>query len=217
MPKYIITLFIFFSICIFTQTQLSNNKSISKKRDLFARTEKIKYFHFGFNESLADTFWVNFIQILGTCHYEDNKISNKDCNYSESYDRLNTIVNLAPKFELPATRGPKLLSVIEDDIKGASKIYDLTVSRFPKNLQALISAGAHFATEENNSDKAAEIFKKAGEIEGSMFWLNTLSAKLYSEAGKKEIALTMLYDLLNKTDNTIHRERIMRRIISIKK
>lgn len=187
---------------------------------LYAPPASIKYFTFGYREVFSDVLWLRFLQDFGICEQKfmpeggartgPNRVA--DCKKGWGYYMLDAITDLAPKFKIPMLVGPMTLSVIADDIEGASALFEKAVVRFPKDWSIFYRAGYHFLYEEGNNLKAARYFKMAGEL-GAPAWTLSLSAKLYSEVGRAIVGKILLEDYLKRAkagarDNPKIKERL---------
>ncbi len=133
----------------------------------------IRYLTFGFNDLIADIFWVRWLQDIDLCtksggfgetqkakddrkHFDPNKNVGK-CEMGWSYHMLDRITDLAPKFDLPYRVGIIALSVFVKDRQGASLFIDKAVRTFPTNWVIAYRGAYHFMFEDVNPDRAAEL------------------------------------------------------------
>jgi tetratricopeptide (TPR) repeat protein len=110
-----------------------------------------------------------------------------------------TVTTLSPDFYLAYSMGGVALSVLVSDVEGAAKIYAKGVARFPDKWQLCFRAGVHAIIEEKNQAKAADYLEKAAK-NGAPDWVYSLSAKMYDEAGRRDIALSLLKELESTPD-----------------
>ena len=176
------------------------------------------YLTFGFDELMADNLWLRLIQNFDYCenprnlvqassqetrddvldHLED-RVGKSRCRKSWVYHMLDRITDLSPQFLMAYTMGASTLSVVVDDIEGASLIYEKGLKAFPKNWVLAYRAAYHELYERNRVEKAAMLLEKAGRhgaSEGAPPWISHLSAKLYERNGQVELGRRVLVDFL---------------------
>ncbi|GIL18637.1 MAG: hypothetical protein BroJett040_23880 [Oligoflexia bacterium] len=163
-----------------------------QKRQLIPPPPALKHFHFGYAEPLADGLWIRAIQDFDYCETE---IANQRCQGNGWLSKmLETITDLSPHFRMPYATGPLVLSVIVNDIPGASRLFDKAVIAFSQDWPILYRAAYHSLVEEQNPLKAAGLLEKAAKL-GAPAWIYGLAARLYTESGKKEVAERMVQGL----------------------
>lgn len=169
----------------------------------------IRHTSFGYDGALADSLWLRTIQDFDFCGQEreqkegglvseeEEKRSHR-CQRGWSYYMLDAISELDPRFKIVYTNGATYLSIIVDDIQGATDIYEKGLKVYPEDWILLYRAAYHKLYEEQDVEKAAELFHRAG-LHGAPDWVHLLSARLYSEIGQVEIGLATLMDFLGET------------------
>lgn len=160
-------------------------------KNLTAPPKTLVHFHFGFNEVMADAFWLRAVQDFDYC---ENQLAQNLCQgQGWLYQILDVTSDLSPKFRMPLAAGSLALSIVISDIEGASKLFNKAVERFPKDWPILYRAAYHALYEEKNNEKAAKLLIRAGQ-NGAPPWTFSLAAKLYTEAGQRELAEKILQD-----------------------
>lgn len=192
------------------------------RKTYYAPPATIKRFTFGFKEVTADSFWIRVLQDIdqceqnfaqkGTLRLDKDRVHN--CNKGWVYHILDIVFECAPRWRVPAAIGPLLLSVIVDDIEGASLLFKKAVKNFPNDWPILFRAGYHFLYETHETILAAQLFDEAGK-NGAPLWVHSLSAKLYSETGRNYVARVVLVDALKRTPPGKVRDKIQERLESI--
>lgn len=177
-------------IC-FTREPLAT-ASADRPRELLAPPVDIQYFTFGHKEILADLFWIRSIQDFNYC---EKKIAEQICKgNSWLYQMLNVITDLSPYFRMAYSAGAMALTVIISDISGASKFFDKAVAHYPDDWVILYKAAYHAIYEEKDNAKAADLMQRAAQ-NGSPDWVFALAGRLYSEAGRLEMAERLAQEL----------------------
>lgn len=162
------------------------------KQRLIAPPPRLEYFSFGFQMPLADSFWIRAIQDFDYC---ENALKQNLCRGNGWLAQmLDTITNLAPDYQIVYRTGAMALTILVSDYEGASRIFDKGVKLYPKDDRLLLRAAYHAMTEEKNAPKAAGLLIQAAK-NGGVPWYYNLAARLYSDAGQKELALGLYKEL----------------------
>jgi len=189
-PFAFITTVVLVSLIHFSGERLKNVGD--KSRELLAPPSDIHYFTFGHREILADFFWIRSIQDFDYC---EKKLAEQLCKgNSWLYQMLDVITDLSPYFRMAYSAGSMALTVIISDIEGASKFFDKAVVHFPSDWRILYRAAYHAIYEEKDQAKAASLVERAAK-NGAPDWVNALAGRLYSEAGKTELAERLAQEL----------------------
>jgi len=192
----------FFSI---NKTAFHGSKQVVHK----APPQHLKELAFGFPDMIADMLWLQYLQDADYCGPQ------KTCEMGWAYQMLLSIHDLAPKFRIPMAVGPMNLTILSDDIKGASALYDLAVQSFPNDWPILYRAAYHYIYDVNEPSKAAEYLERAA-TNGAPEWLNSLAARLYQKDGKTELAIKTLEEYRKTLTKPSDIEKVDTRIKSLK-
>lgn len=152
----------------------------------------IEYFTFGYSEVVADALWIRAIQDFDFCDQEVAKLLCKGQGWL--YHMLDTITNLSPQNLIVFRTGPTELSIIVNDEEGASKLFDKAVLHFPNDWTILYRASYHANFEEQNKKKAADLLIRAAK-NGGAAWFYNLATSLYTEAGQKQLGISLYKNL----------------------
>jgi hypothetical protein len=224
-----VSAFLFMAIWSLNLEHIKNENYLGKK--IFNRTDRYLFFappaeviHFtlGYQDVLADSFWLRFLQDSDTCEQSLAPVGASrvgfghvaNCNQGWGYHILDVIFEAAPRWRHPAVVGPMLLSVVIDDIDGASLSFKKAVRNFPNDWTILFRAGYHFLNETNEHELAAKYFNESGKY-GAPAWVHSLAAKIYSENGRLTIARVVLVDALKRVPEGINRNKILERLKEI--
>ncbi len=196
--------------------------------------EHVEYFTFGFRESMADSFWLRWIQDNDVCQTyrgvakptagikltkEFDNPRNKVCDNSWAFKMLDAVTRLSPKFKMPYELGAITLSVLTEDYSGASVIFDRAVEAYPYDWSILYRAAYHSLFDMNDVPKAADLFRRA-VANGAPQWLELLAARLYTRSGQIEIALATLkqYRYAIQKDSSVEAmEHVEKRIANLER
>jgi hypothetical protein len=186
---------IFISVLLILGSILwSPNFFQEQQRALIAPVPQMQYFHFGFNEVIADSLWIRAIQDFDYC---EKQLAGNLCKGNGwLFKMLDTVTDLSPHFRMPFATGGIALSVIISDIEGASKLFDKAELVFPYEWAIMYRAAFHSIYEEKNPDKAARRLILSAQHGGGE-WFYALAARMYTEAGKKELGERLYQDLKN--------------------
>ena len=173
-----------------------------RKPYYFAPPESIQNFAFGYNDVYADLLWIRYIQNADYCNYEqglpkyDGKTRYK-CHKGWAYYMAHAITELAPRFKKPYLLSGTMLSVIVGDKEGARLISEKAVKQFPNDWDVYFHAGYHYLIELDQPEQAARSLLKAAQL-GGPIWLYSLSAKLYTKAGRLNVAEKLLKKVIEE-------------------
>ncbi len=157
-----------------------------------APPEGLEHFSVGFREVLADSFWIRVIQDFDYC---DEPAGGKSCRGKGwVYQVIRAMADFSPHFRDGIYTGALMLTVVVNDIPGASHIFDRAVELFPKDWPVLYGASYQAMVEEKNKPKAARLLQAAAE-NGAPTWLYALATKMYVEGGEKAMAQSLYLSL----------------------
>jgi hypothetical protein len=141
--------------------------------------------------------WIGLIQDFSFCEKE---VASHVCvSEGWAYKMAITISHLDPHFRALHFNAPLMLTVVVNDIGGASKLLDRSVELFPGDWQILYTAAYQALVEEKNKNKAATLFLNAARSGGPK-WFYDASVKLYTEGGEVEVAHSVVQSLREKKD-----------------
>ena len=162
------------ALIVWAISNLQRPTEFKREGYFLAPPKEIVRFAFGYNEPMADIFWIRAIQDFDYC---DQKIDKTNCRgNSWLYKIIDVTTELSPQFRVPHSMGAIALSVIISDIPGASKIFDKATVRFPKDWTILGRAAYHAMYEEDDRSKAARLLKQAAE-NGGPYWYYALAGR----------------------------------------
>lgn len=178
-------------------------------RDLVAPPPGLERFTFGFRHAMADTFWVRSIQDFDYCEQEIRKQLCRGRGWL--YQTLDMVTTLDGRFRMAYSAGGMALSVIISDIQGASLLFDKAVQNFPEDWIILYKAAYHALYEEKDAAKAARLMQAAAE-HGAPDWVYVLAGRLYTEAGRRELAVRVLEQMKSLGLQDSMQERLRQKI-----
>ncbi|MCB9026090.1 MAG: hypothetical protein H6625_07225 [Bdellovibrionaceae bacterium] len=245
--KLIFLVFLLYSTVVIENIRYFNKLETDESPKLYIPPpENINLMTFGYHENFADSLWLRWLQNPEDCgkekiprlvfekEYEGYKSKHKDlykldlgfdrnkrkvCDKGWSFLMLDAISNLAPKFRYVYLIGTSILSVIVDDHEGAAIIYEKALKQFPQDWKLYYGAAYHYMYELDDTSKAAEYLRKAGNY-GAPSWVFSLASKLYTKSGQAFLGLTSLKqyrEIISKTGDLVKLNLIDERISVLEK
>lgn len=160
-----------------------------RHRPVFLTPPRIERFMFGMKEQAADALWIRALQDFDYCERE---ISNRVCQSDGwLYRVLDLITDLSPRFRIAYATGGLALTILVNDLPGASKIFNKGLQTFPKDLPLLERAAYHALYEEHDDRKAADLLERAAR-NGAPPWYHMLAVRLYNRQGQTNLAEALL-------------------------
>ena len=186
--KFLLISFFFLFIAFSINNTLSKPKIIISKQDATwnINNDTVIKFHFGFRRLESALLWISTILESDIDHYKK-----RDLN-SWMFLRFNTISKLDPRFYQNYSYGSLYLSIIKDDISGASILYDKGLEHFPDDYYLLRDATFHFYFEAKDYKRAFIVGQQFKRYHPEHYKLISVIAKLDAENGNLETALKSL-------------------------
>jgi tetratricopeptide (TPR) repeat protein len=186
---------------------------ISKQDEAWNLNDQmIQKFNLGFKRLESSFLWVSTILESDIEHYRK-----KDRN-SWMFLRFKTISELEPKFYENYSFGGVYLSIIKDDLEGASNLYNTGLQIFPNDYGLLRDAGFHFYFEVGDFNRAYEIYSKLKNNPKATVQILSTLARLESSKGKLSDAFDLLLTKYNEIPDktTFFAIKILQHLYSIK-
>lgn len=168
----------------------------------------LKPFTLGFNQLIADYFWIKTISYFG-----DHLMSDRE--YPWLYHMLDLVTTLDPNFIWPYYFGGIVLSVEAKQVEESNLILKKGMAHHPGVWKFPFYIGFNYWFHYNNPREAASYIEKAAGLPGAPDYLKTFPARLYSEAGKNAAAVRFLMEMLKNTQEPRLRAKIEKRIKDI--
>lgn len=128
----------------------------------------------------------------------DIKHYNKDDLNNWMFHRLNLITTLDPYFYISYLYGAVYLSIIKDDLQGASTIYEKGLSVFPNDFDLNYNAAFHYYFEVGDHSKAIEKLEKIINHPRASSLLKRIYSRLKAEKGNLQDAFIVISGLYDK-------------------
>jgi hypothetical protein len=154
---------------------------------------EVKYLMSGFAAQAADSFWLRAIQDTEYC---EQLVSEAACvGKSWLFNMINLTVELDPYFIEAYYYGGLSLTILIQDVPGATIIFDKGVDRFKHEWPLLYTAAYHALFEQKNKAKAAKLYMMAANS-GAPSWVRLSAGKLAVDGGDRETAEEILNQMI---------------------
>jgi len=168
----------------------------------------LKPFTLGFNQFVADYFWIKTIGYFGEHLMSDR-------NYPWLYHILDLVTSLDPHFIWPYYFGGITLSLETREVEQSNLILKKAIHYHPDNWKFPFFLGFNYWYHTQELTKAAFYLQSAAQKPNAPRYLKTLPARLFSAAGQKEAALYFLFEMKRNTQDSLMKEQIEKRIQEI--
>lgn len=171
-----------------------------------------RYFNLGQKRLFSSLLWIATILESDQDHYKG-----KDLN-SWMFLRFKNISSLEPLFYENYYFGSQYLSIIKDDIEGASYIYRKGLEVYPNDLPLLRNAAFHFYYEAQDYDASKEVLRMIRLHPDASPAMFTTLARIESQNGNLEDAFAILKDAYEslKVKDSFLGEKILSQLYAIK-
>jgi len=185
---------------------------ISKQQSTLNINENFwMYFNLGQKRLLSSLYWVSTILDSDIDHYK-----NKDLN-SWMFLRFNTISILEPLFYENYQFGGPYLSIVKDDLEGASILYDKGLTIYPNDYSLLFNSGFHYYFEKRDLNKAYPILAKLKTHKKTPQFMISSLARIESERGNLDDSFIILQEYQQRfLYDSVIRKKINEQLYSIK-
>ena len=153
----------------------------------------------GFHLAAADVLWIRSMQIFA------EEIGPEDSNFLCRI--ISSIVDLDPRFYIAYIYGGLNLSVFARAPEHSNEILMKGLDQFPDDWQIPFFIGYNYFYELKDFGRAAQYMEIASQRPEHPFWLPAFSARLYAQAGDPQLAVELLYRLVQGTGDELLSER----------
>ncbi|MBC7426887.1 MAG: hypothetical protein H7321_10160 [Bacteroidia bacterium] len=183
-----------------------------QQSSLNVQTNFWQFFSLGQKRLISSVIWISTILESDHEHYKAHDLN------SWMFLRFNTISFLEPKFYENYAFGGMYLSIIKDDLSGASVIYNKGLAQYPDDFSLLRDAGFHYYFEVGDFEKSLPIYKKLTKFKNSSQVITSTLARLEANQGNKEDAFNLLKSRYDEASNknSIVAKKIFLQMYSIK-
>ncbi len=173
-----------FLFCFIVSVSLLPHSREKKKIDLYV-PQTISFVTFGYRNLFSDFLWIRAIQDFDYCESKTIQPDQKNAtckDFGWVYSILNGIFHLEPEFKMAQRTGPLVMSVLVEDIAGASRLFWQAYLNFPTDWVLSYRFGYHAYAEMGDSKLAGYMFLQSAK-NGGPAWLFELSSSLLKDGG----------------------------------
>ena len=146
-----------------------------------------QFFHAGQKRLISSAMWIATILESDLEHYKK-----KDMN-SWMFLRFKTISEMEPRFYENYRIGSVYLSIVKDDLPGASYIYEKGLKEFPNDYFLLKNSAFHYEFEVGDTKRAYELYSILKNHPKADSIILSIAARLESEFGSRQTAFDLLW------------------------
>lgn len=157
-----------------------------------------------FNETLVKALMLGQYRLSSSILWSETLLRSDIKHYNKGdlnnwmFHRLNLITTLDPYFYISYLYGAVYLSIIKDDLQGASTIYEKGLSIFPNDFDLNYNAAFHYYFEVNDHSKAIEKLEKIIDHPRASSLLKRIYSRLKAEKGNLQDAFVIISGLYKK-------------------
>jgi hypothetical protein len=170
--------------------------------------EFLKSFTIGFEQLIADYFWIKTIGYFGEHLMSDR-------NYPWLYHILDLVTTLDPQFIWPYYFGGITLSLEAQQVEQSNLILKKAMHYHPAVWKFPFFLGFNYWYYSNDPVKAAYYIKIAAQLPKAPVFLKTFPARLLSTTDQKGAALQFLMEMRSNSQDARMRAQIEKRIQEI--
>ena len=171
----------------------------------------LKFFSLGNRRLISDILWIQTLLESDNEHY-----SLRDKN-SWMYHRFHSISELDPLFYENYLWGGQFLSIVKDDVEGASDIYERGLKHYPNDYKLNFNSGFNYYFEMGDFPKGLAALKKIKDHPDLPEPVRHVINKLeFETSGNYEFAINFLILNYNQTNDKILRKKLLSEIYSLK-
>lgn len=194
---------VFFLVTVNFQYRLDIQKGVSGSSSIRATylppPHILKLLTLGFHPAVADILWIRSMQLFA------EELGPEDDNFL--YRIISSIIDLDPRFYIAYIYGGVNLSVFARAPDFSNKILIKGLSQFPDDWQIPFFVGYNYFYEFKDFTQAAQYMEIASQRPQHPPWLPAFSARLYAQAGDPQLAVELLYRLVQGAGDDPLRER----------
>lgn len=191
---FLILAFVFLALSFFAAKRISRPTIFISKQDstINFNSRLTEYFHMGQKRLISSAMWIATIIESDIDHYKM-----KDMN-SWMFLRFKTISDLEPRFYENYQYGSVYLSIVKDDLPGASYIYERGLKEYPDDYFLLKNAAFHYEFEVGDQKSSYEIYSKLKVHPKIDLVTLGIAARLETQFGDKKAAFELLREQYEK-------------------
>jgi hypothetical protein len=203
---------------------LSASEALPKERYSLPPPALIRALAFGYNELAADILWIRTI-----IYFTDHLLKDRDLRYLDRH--IANIIALDNRFKIIYRYGSAMMmsrgeTRTNEDVLSAIDLLKKAHQLFPDDFQFPFSIGAYYMNDLQSPSKkqrdewkrdAADWVYRASLIGAKeMPWLPSLAARIYTEQGRRDLAIQHLQELYLVTQDERMKQQIIWKLKELK-
>lgn len=184
--------------------------------DLALQGAKLKGFSFGLEGLLADWYWMQSLQYIGTKVVNSRENLNLDnlnsLNPRLLYPYLDNATDLDPHFMAVYSYGAVVLPAV--DAAQAIKIAEKGIKNNPNEWRLYQQLG-YIYWRLGDFEKASAVYAEGANVPGAAPFLKLMSARMKSEGGSRETAREIYRQMLDQSDDSQARDNAAVRLAEL--
>ncbi|MGK0368057.1 MAG: tetratricopeptide (TPR) repeat protein [Thermoproteota archaeon] len=180
------------------------------------KSSYLRTISFGYRRLFSDILWIKTLLESDLDHYKS-----KDLN-SWMFLRFKNIITLDPHFYYPYLFGSVYLSIVKDDISGASYILERGLKKYPLDYNINYFGGFHYYFEAKDYEKANHVYDHMIKVFPKKVpqSIKNLRVKSLQKINQNALALSLLlenYNQLTVDQSPILKKKLKEKITNLRK
>lgn len=169
--------------------------------------KSLRMLSFGQSTTLADLYWLRFVQYVGTPELQMAGIP-------QAFDLANLITDLDPDYGYAYQAAGVVLNSARR-IDESSRILRKGMENVPGRWQLPFHLSFNYWYEQNDIGEGARLLTHAAALPNAPRYLPGLVSRLYSAAGRTDAAKAFLEHMLRDSSDPAAREQIQQRLLAL--
>ncbi len=197
--------FLFFSLSANIKLVLPILKISKQEAASNFKPEFTRIFSIGQKRLLSSLLWSKTLLESDVDHYKV-----RDLN-SWLFLRFQLLITLDPNFYDAYLYGGQYLSVIKDDLEGATYIFEKGLEKFPNDYKLLYHAGFHYYTEIKDLSRAKNVYQRLLK-QPDILSKFPLAPKILARIEEKNNNRDAVLEILNDTYERLPDEHFLKKV-----
>jgi hypothetical protein len=184
--------------------------------------QALRALSFGYNEVASDLLWIRTV-----AYFADHLTTDHDLRYLQQH--LSNVLELNPYFHRIYNYGASMMMSrgnrqTNDHVLAAINLLERGHKLFPNDWRMPFHIGAYYMGDLRSKDKeqrarwrrqAADWVRRASLVGAKIAWLPSLAAQIYSEQGRRDLAIRHLKELYLITQDEEMKRQIAAKLKSL--
>jgi len=203
---------IFLVLALYLHKKSEVPKMLLERQDtaINVNSDTLRFISFGNKRILSSLLWIQTLIQSDESHYEKRDQNNW------MFIRFKTIAALEPEFYYNYLWGGMYLSIVKDDLTGATDIYEMGLREFPNDYDLNYNAGFHYFFELNNHEKGLEKLARIESHPATPVSIKSIISKLKFEAHRDyDVTINFLKFNIEKTSDPIIKKKFEKDLYTV--